>query len=1132
MKTFTQTIFSILFGAFLFLIVNQNVRGQWELLLGEEGKDWLYQDMKVTEDGGLLLITKVDNDFRLLKINILGKLIWNRSFHELNLPDDEFINPNIQLLQNGEHLLFYSTDSLETNKRLARMGAYGEPIWVNDADFYGEIIELKSGNYLQVTSVEIEDISVEDERDIVATAFSREDGSVLWKEVYATEVDEQIWKRKWTSDGNYMIAGKSDRHHIFTMLFSDEGEHIGGYTYDFEGENLDIPENGDEHFLFDIEITSDEGLITLRTFKIPNEFFYYPYLTLEKFDKFGNVEWSKTYGDDIEDNYNAWESSGFRVRQDKQGDYVLYGDFITDLEILPNVGRVSSEGYFLWESAYYDLIYNDWVYHSKSTYLEPLKSGNYLLFGFGENYVNHPSTVSKIPFAAKIDDSGKLKWGEFYDLGKGEDLFFEPKTTLCYDSQICYTASSVIDLHPQKEFLYIFSINENGLRYENLVSGEIFLDSNENCEKEETDKGLYAGIVVTIDSPEFTRYAYTDLNGNFSAEIPIGDYTISYTLDNDLVELGCGQNEYTVNFTENYDTLTNLNFALRPVVECPKLEVEIGTPLLRRCFKNTYKVSYCNKGTLAAEDAKISLEFPDAMVPLQSSIPALQEGQQWTFDLGRVDIGECGFFMVTDSISCEAELGSTLCLKSRILPNDPCEALSPLWDGSNVEVSGDCVGENVRFTMENIGSGQMNEERQYVVYENNVLTETGKIQLKNGERRQLYLNPNGRSLQLKVEQSPYFPNSNDEPQAFVEACGTGNFSYGYINSVEQNDRPPSIDIDCQTIIGSFDPNDIQVSPTGVTEKHFIEESTKLTYKIRFQNTGNDTAFRVMVVDTLPRELEGATLNLGSSSHDYTFDILFGNLLVWTFNDILLPDSTTNEAESHGFVQFSISPKAGLEMGTKIENKADIYFDFNAPVATNQVFNTVTDDLEVDFGTPLSLKVTFIDFEAEALENNSVEIKWIYINSENISHFEVERSSNPYIFETVHKVETQKGDEEAHIYQIEDEYTGTENVLYYRIKAVEVTGNYERTYIKMVLLDSKPAKYQVWSSNRKQILIEWLGEKEENYTIQVFNTVGQHLFDFEVDWFRTIFPHLESNVYIFRIVDGERRDIESQKVFVR
>src|SRR5215207_7104874 len=54
-----------------------------------------------------------------------------------------------------------------------------------------------------------------------------------------------------------------------------------------------------------------------------------------------------------------------------------------------------------------------------------------------------------------------------------------------------------------------------------------------------------------------------------------------------------------------------------------------------------------------------------------------------------------------------------------------------------------------------------------------------------------------------------------------------------------------------TVTGSFDPNDISVSPLGFDTEGYITNDELLKYSIRFQNTGNDTAFTVVVVDTLP-----------------------------------------------------------------------------------------------------------------------------------------------------------------------------------------------------------------------------------------------------------------------------------------
>ena len=63
-----------------------------------------------------------------------------------------------------------------------------------------------------------------------------------------------------------------------------------------------------------------------------------------------------------------------------------------------------------------------------------------------------------------------------------------------------------------------------------------------------------------------------------------------------------------------------------------------------------------------------------------------------------------------------------------------------------------------------------------------------------------------------------------------------------------------------------------------------------------------------------------------------------------FDNIHLPDSTTDEAGSHGYVIFEIKPLAQLPVGTGIGTGAAIYFDYNAPVLTNVVSNTITSSI--------------------------------------------------------------------------------------------------------------------------------------------------------------------------------------------
>jgi uncharacterized repeat protein (TIGR01451 family) len=147
----------------------------------------------------------------------------------------------------------------------------------------------------------------------------------------------------------------------------------------------------------------------------------------------------------------------------------------------------------------------------------------------------------------------------------------------------------------------------------------------------------------------------------------------------------------------------------------------------------------------------------------------------------------------------------------------------------------------------------------------------------------------------------------------------------------QKDTFPLNNIDSVrlNVTGSFDPNDKTVLPEGKIP-FFTNE---LDYLIRFQNTGNDTAFKVVVVDTLPPQLDVVSLKTISASHPYVVS-LKKNIITFTFDNILLPDSNVNERASHGFIRFKLKPQNGLKVGDNINNKAAIYFDYNKPIITN------------------------------------------------------------------------------------------------------------------------------------------------------------------------------------------------------
>ncbi|MEZ4884985.1 MAG: FG-GAP-like repeat-containing protein [Chitinophagales bacterium] len=150
------------------------------------------------------------------------------------------------------------------------------------------------------------------------------------------------------------------------------------------------------------------------------------------------------------------------------------------------------------------------------------------------------------------------------------------------------------------------------------------------------------------------------------------------------------------------------------------------------------------------------------------------------------------------------------------------------------------------------------------------------------------------------------------------------------------------------LLCSYDPNDKLARSNILGQSEFAYIADTIQYTIRFQNTGNDTAFNIRIEDFLDKKLDWTTFHPITASHDYRTELnRETGLATFYFDDILLPDSTTNEAESHGFVMFGIASLEGIEDKTKVENTASIFFDFNPPIITNTAVLTLLQQVETD-----------------------------------------------------------------------------------------------------------------------------------------------------------------------------------------
>jgi len=490
----------------------------------------------------------------------------------------------------------------------------------------------------------------------------------------------------------------------------------------------------------------------------------------------------------------------------------------------------------------------------------------------------------------------------------------------------------------QVSHAYVVKTDGNGIITAGRILGNIFRDFDVDCSNTAGDLPLENRIVRAFRDSTHVYFAGSDALGNYSIECDTGNFVISLIQQNQYWQ-PCA-NDLPVHV--GYLDTAVVDFALQAAVDCPFLTVEHGLLNARPCDTTTLHLDYCNYGPIQAEGAYVEVALDSLLSYVSSSIqPSAINGNVLTFPLGDIAPEDCGHLEIEVAVDCNALPGMTVCTEAHIYPDSICDQPAPSWSGAYVEVEAECQGDSVLFRLKNTGTGPMSEYLEYIVIEDAVLLRSGAFKLIPGETMDVKAPADGSTWRLSAGQEPGAPGLG-RPTIAVEGCvnGGGPASTGFVNQFSENDADPFLSSQCILVTNSYDPNDKQALPTGFGAEHNIFANTDLEYMIRFQNTGTDTAFRVVLLDTLSPFLDPATFRAGASSHPYRYDLTENGTLRFTFQPIALPHSSVNEPGSNGFVTFRIAQKRDLPVGTRIENRAGIYFDFNLPVITNTVFHTV------------------------------------------------------------------------------------------------------------------------------------------------------------------------------------------------
>ncbi len=325
---------------------------------------------------------------------------------------------------------------------------------------------------------------------------------------------------------------------------------------------------------------------------------------------------------------------------------------------------------------------------------------------------------------------------------------------------------------------------------------------------------------------------------------------------------------------------------------------------------------------------------------------------------------------------------------------------------------------------------------------------------------------------------------------------------------------------CQTVVGSYDPNDKTENHAGKMRICEINNGEYLTYTIRFQNTGNDTAFNVQIKDTMESKVDWNSLEMLSSSHHYQMTMEDGKCL-WSFNNIKLVDINTNEQLSHGFLVFRVRVKQPVVPNDIIANKAFIYFDFNFPVITNTERTTIVADI-----VPLKL----LSFIAKKLEKTNL-LLWTTAAEENVSHFEIERSSNGREFSKIGAVKAGQTQ-----YSFTDDFSSPSLLerggvrFYYRLKMLDKDGQFTYSPIRSLTINHSSLTITLFPNPAKDNLqVQIDSDKPTTLQMQVLSLDGKVLLSngfsaAEGSSLRSInIGALQKGSYFLKVISADKED---------
>jgi uncharacterized repeat protein (TIGR01451 family) len=500
----------------------------------------------------------------------------------------------------------------------------------------------------------------------------------------------------------------------------------------------------------------------------------------------------------------------------------------------------------------------------------------------------------------------------------------------------------------KRDGLHCFLLNSSSADY-GFVQGKIqrVIGPTSGC----NPPGERFDVTERIVKDDSTgQLALTDREGFFSMPLMPGTFSLRQQINNLTLDKQICPSPLNPALVANLDEAGEVsmdNNFLNQGLLCPRLTMQLNMGRFRLCATNRFSIRLGNDGLAAEPNARIRLNLPPLIKILSANAPfTIDSDSAVTFDIGNLNPGEFRTLNVVDTIGCPTSPDSIIraCFSARMEPIAPCNIVPPAtlgWDGAWLDAVSryNATTQKVRIVIrnrgDNMGDSVAYSLRKFLANQL-ILSRIGKVKLAAGD-----------SLAMLVDADEFSTIGLNVGQTLNCPLGTSG-SLGHFGRNASNNYLAFWDgwlsrqtfTACPPFRYSYDPNEKLVEPSVP----FVDAGTTLDYTIHFENFGNDTAFTVVVVDSLPAGVLPETFEFMGSSHPCRVNLSGTNdqsVLTFAFVPIKLAAKKQDSVLSKGQLSFRIRLKDGLEPGSEHQNRAFIFFDRNEPIITNFAVTRIT-----------------------------------------------------------------------------------------------------------------------------------------------------------------------------------------------